>query len=222
MIRWGRASEQKLRRIRSRDSERHRLGHTVSARRIVVNAGWAIDRVLGPLSECGSVGQHSRARSRIVERDARAFDPVADHTVARVDRHLSPPTPLTPALLSRATPSSPLPAPASAAATSGRTRRCSPATRRRREGLVKLLLDCPVKRWFQPIDRTETTRDIAARQPFPYQPAVKRVDPDYLDSNDRVRQKFVQCLSVVPPNEPRASTPRRSSGGRRAMMTSAR
>lgn len=30
----------------------------------------------------------------------------------------------------------------------------------RNEGLVKLLLSCPVKDWFQPLDRTETTADI--------------------------------------------------------------
>ena len=35
-------------------------------------------------------------------------------------------------------------------------------TRRPNEGLVKLLLACPVKGWFQPIARTETTEDIAA------------------------------------------------------------
>jgi len=35
-------------------------------------------------------------------------------------------------------------------------------TRRRNEGLVKLLLACPVKGWFQPLDRSETTDDIAA------------------------------------------------------------
>jgi AbrB family looped-hinge helix DNA binding protein len=34
-------------------------------------------------------------------------------------------------------------------------------TRRRNEGLVQLLLDCPVKDWFQPANRTETTEDIA-------------------------------------------------------------
>jgi AbrB family looped-hinge helix DNA binding protein len=34
--------------------------------------------------------------------------------------------------------------------------------RRRNEGLVKLLLACPVKGWFQPMDRTETTNDIEA------------------------------------------------------------
>ena len=33
-------------------------------------------------------------------------------------------------------------------------------TRRRNEGLVKLLLACPVKGWFKPMDRTETTDDI--------------------------------------------------------------
>ena len=30
----------------------------------------------------------------------------------------------------------------------------------RTKGLVKLLLSCPVKDWFQPLDRTETTDDI--------------------------------------------------------------
>lgn len=34
--------------------------------------------------------------------------------------------------------------------------------RRRNEGLVKLLLACPVKGWFQPMDRRETTDDIKA------------------------------------------------------------
>jgi AbrB family looped-hinge helix DNA binding protein len=33
-------------------------------------------------------------------------------------------------------------------------------TRPRNEGLVKLLLACPVKGWFEPMDRTETTDDI--------------------------------------------------------------
>jgi len=33
-------------------------------------------------------------------------------------------------------------------------------TRRRNEGLVKLLLTCPVKGWFKPLDRTGTTNDI--------------------------------------------------------------
>ncbi len=32
--------------------------------------------------------------------------------------------------------------------------------RRRNRGLVKLLLDCPVKDWFRPADRSETTDDI--------------------------------------------------------------
>jgi AbrB family looped-hinge helix DNA binding protein len=30
----------------------------------------------------------------------------------------------------------------------------------RNEGLVRLLLACPAKGWFNPIDRTETTDDI--------------------------------------------------------------
>ena len=33
---------------------------------------------------------------------------------------------------------------------------------RRNEGLVKLLLACPVKGWFRPLDRPETTDDISA------------------------------------------------------------
>lgn len=32
--------------------------------------------------------------------------------------------------------------------------------RGRNEGLVRLLLDCPVKGWFAPMDRTETTDDV--------------------------------------------------------------
>jgi AbrB family looped-hinge helix DNA binding protein len=32
--------------------------------------------------------------------------------------------------------------------------------RRRNEGLVQLLLACPVKDWFQPANRKETTDDI--------------------------------------------------------------
>jgi AbrB family looped-hinge helix DNA binding protein len=32
--------------------------------------------------------------------------------------------------------------------------------RRRNHGLVKLLLSCPVKGWFAPLDRTETTDTI--------------------------------------------------------------
>ena len=34
--------------------------------------------------------------------------------------------------------------------------------RRRNEGLVKLLLACPAKGWFRPVDRTETTDDLKA------------------------------------------------------------
>ena len=34
--------------------------------------------------------------------------------------------------------------------------------RPRNEGLVKLLLACPVKGWFRPMDRTETTLDLTA------------------------------------------------------------
>jgi len=33
-------------------------------------------------------------------------------------------------------------------------------TRRRNQGLVKLLLACPVKGWFKPLDRKQTTDDI--------------------------------------------------------------
>jgi AbrB family looped-hinge helix DNA binding protein len=33
---------------------------------------------------------------------------------------------------------------------------------KRNEGLVKLLLACPVKGWFTPMDRAETTDDIPA------------------------------------------------------------
>jgi AbrB family looped-hinge helix DNA binding protein len=33
-------------------------------------------------------------------------------------------------------------------------------TRRRNEGLVQLLLDCPVKGWFQAASRDETTGDV--------------------------------------------------------------
>ena len=36
--------------------------------------------------------------------------------------------------------------------------------RRRNEGLVKLLLACPVKGWFRPLDRTETTDNIEVPQ----------------------------------------------------------
>jgi AbrB family looped-hinge helix DNA binding protein len=31
---------------------------------------------------------------------------------------------------------------------------------RKNEGLVRLLLDCPVNGWFEPADRTETTDQI--------------------------------------------------------------
>lgn len=34
--------------------------------------------------------------------------------------------------------------------------------RRRNEGLVKLLLACPVKGWFQPVNRVETTDDVGS------------------------------------------------------------
>ena len=33
---------------------------------------------------------------------------------------------------------------------------------RRNEGVVKLLLACPVRGWCQPLDRSETTDDIPA------------------------------------------------------------
>lgn len=33
-------------------------------------------------------------------------------------------------------------------------------TRHRNEGLVKLLLACPVKGWFKPLDRDEVTDDV--------------------------------------------------------------
>ena len=33
-------------------------------------------------------------------------------------------------------------------------------TPRRNRGLVKLLLACPAKGWFRPLDRAETTRDL--------------------------------------------------------------
>ncbi|MCI0413728.1 AbrB/MazE/SpoVT family DNA-binding domain-containing protein [bacterium] len=35
--------------------------------------------------------------------------------------------------------------------------------RPRNEGLVKLLLACPLKGWFKPIDRTETTDDLLSK-----------------------------------------------------------
>jgi AbrB family looped-hinge helix DNA binding protein len=36
--------------------------------------------------------------------------------------------------------------------------------RRRNQGLVKLLLACPAKGWFRPMDRTETTDDLKVPQ----------------------------------------------------------
>jgi AbrB family looped-hinge helix DNA binding protein len=36
--------------------------------------------------------------------------------------------------------------------------------RRRNQGLVKLLLACPAKGWFRPMDRTETTDDLEPPQ----------------------------------------------------------
>jgi AbrB family looped-hinge helix DNA binding protein len=36
--------------------------------------------------------------------------------------------------------------------------------RRRNAGLVKLLLSCPFKGWFKPMDRAETTDDIDTPQ----------------------------------------------------------
>jgi AbrB family looped-hinge helix DNA binding protein len=36
--------------------------------------------------------------------------------------------------------------------------------RRRNQGLVELLLACPAKGWFRPMDRTETTDDLKAPQ----------------------------------------------------------
>ena len=38
--------------------------------------------------------------------------------------------------------------------------RLTRTSRRANEGLVKLLLACPVKGWFQPANRTETTDDL--------------------------------------------------------------
>jgi len=34
------------------------------------------------------------------------------------------------------------------------------SARRPNEGVVQLLLDCPVKGWFQPLQRIETTDDL--------------------------------------------------------------
>jgi AbrB family looped-hinge helix DNA binding protein len=36
--------------------------------------------------------------------------------------------------------------------------------RARNEGLVELLLACPVKGWFQPMERTETTDDVVGQK----------------------------------------------------------
>jgi AbrB family looped-hinge helix DNA binding protein len=36
--------------------------------------------------------------------------------------------------------------------------------RPRNEGLVELLLACPVKGWFQPMERTETTDDVVGQK----------------------------------------------------------
>jgi AbrB family looped-hinge helix DNA binding protein len=36
-------------------------------------------------------------------------------------------------------------------------------TKPRNTGLIKLLLSCPVKDWFQPLERTETTDHIKQR-----------------------------------------------------------
>jgi AbrB family looped-hinge helix DNA binding protein len=38
--------------------------------------------------------------------------------------------------------------------------RLTRTSRRRNEGLVKLLLACPVRGWFRPADRGETTADV--------------------------------------------------------------
>jgi AbrB family looped-hinge helix DNA binding protein len=40
------------------------------------------------------------------------------------------------------------------------TYRLTRAARRPNEGLVRLLLACPVKNWFKPARRTETTEDV--------------------------------------------------------------
>ena len=37
-------------------------------------------------------------------------------------------------------------------------------TRPRNKGLVELLLSCPAKDWFQPLERAETTADIELRK----------------------------------------------------------
>ena len=38
--------------------------------------------------------------------------------------------------------------------------------RRRNHGLVKLLLACPAKGWFKPMERSETTDSIEVVDPF--------------------------------------------------------
>jgi hypothetical protein len=45
------------------------------------------------------------------------------------------------------------------------------------EGLVKLLLACPVKGWFKPMERTATTDDIEAPHRDFEQSGVKGPDP---------------------------------------------
>jgi AbrB family looped-hinge helix DNA binding protein len=40
------------------------------------------------------------------------------------------------------------------------TYRLTRTSRRRNEGLLDLLRSCPVKGWFRPADRTETTQDL--------------------------------------------------------------
>ena len=39
------------------------------------------------------------------------------------------------------------------------------SARRPNEGVVQLLLDCPVKGWFQPLQRSETTDDLQLPNP---------------------------------------------------------
>lgn len=48
------------------------------------------------------------------------------------------------------------------------------ATGPRNRGLVKLLLSCPVKDWFQPLERTESTDDI--RLPKLFESLVKTIE----------------------------------------------
>ena len=42
----------------------------------------------------------------------------------------------------------------------GKRTKVKRTTNPRNKGLVKLLLSCPLKDWFQPLERTETTDDI--------------------------------------------------------------